>query len=280
MNITVQHADMASNTPAKCNHRTGVIYVNTNTFYKYPKPHQDFILLHELGHLKHKTHSEFTADQYAYYAFKKLGYTDQQALQAIKDTLPNPNPEQSQRIQAIFNKTLKPKFTPMRTENIFDITYPSPSNTQAQCPECDSFLGMGKKAQERKRLRNDSKNKAREIAAEAKLELAKKGIDPDKGKRDNIMKMIGGIGGTLTSVVGGLTGGGAAAAGAAGAIANLMTVKDEQGNDVPNPNYNPNLPLGAPLLPKPWYKTTGAIIGMAVGAVVVIGAIIYFLRKK
>jgi hypothetical protein len=292
MDITIQKADMPGTTPAKCNHATGVVYINVNEFYKYPKPHQDFILLHEIGHLAAASHSEFTADEYAYYHFLKLGYTEAQAFEAIYDTLPNPNPEQKARINSILAKTklLKTKIKPMHNQDLFAPTYPSRERDHEgeQCPNCDSFLGLGKKAQARRDLKVKSNTDAKLIKANAVLEAAKQGIDLNKAKRENTMKIIGGIGATVTSVVGGLTGGGAAAAGAAGAIANLMTVKDSAGNEVPNPDFNPNLPptnpQGAPVdangKPIAWYKKTPAIIGMAVGALVVIGAIVYFVKHR
>jgi hypothetical protein len=290
VNITFQNADMPGKSPAKCNHATGVVYININEFYKYPKPHQDFILLHECGHLMANTHSEFTADEYALTQFLRMGYTEQQAFEAIYDTLPNPNSEQKSRINSILakTKTLKHKIPAMQTQDIFAIQYPSKTQATEQCPNCDSFLGMGKKAQDNRALKVKTNMDAKLIKANAVLEAAKHGIDLNKAKRENTMKIIGGIGATVTSVVGGLTGGGTAASGAASAIANLMTVKDSAGNEVPNPDFNPTLPptdaTGAPVVasgkPIPWYKKTPAIIGMAVGALVVIGGIIYFIKHR
>lgn len=305
--IVFVRADIKGRTPAKCDHNTWVIYININEFYKYTHPQRTFILLHEIGHLKQHTHSEITADEWAYNQFINHGYTLAEADSVLAATLPGTNAEQLKRIKTQHLRVLKTKT--MKANNHYYDTLPHIATPQARsCNDCgnctnckrsynrasfydgddsydgeDNFLGLGKKAQERKRLRNESKNKARELKAQATLELAKQGVSEHANKRQNNRNMLGGILGAATSLVGSFTGGGAATGKAGEAITNALMIKDEAGNDVPNPNYNPELPVGKmpdPALAKPWYKQTGAIIGMAVGGVAVIGLIIFLAKKK
>jgi Zn-dependent peptidase ImmA (M78 family) len=99
--ITIYYADIKGSTPAKCNRRTGDIYLNTNVINKYKHAHKLFIILHEMGHIYCQARSEYTADEWAHNQYLLAGYTAQQAYEAAKATMPPINAQLRNRVKIL-----------------------------------------------------------------------------------------------------------------------------------------------------------------------------------
>lgn len=90
-------------TPARIDVKQNPIRLEySKEFLTYPKPIQDFILLHELGHHYYKT--ERYADQYALYHYINYQYGNpSQAFYALVNIFKNPEYQQ-ERIKSILDK--------------------------------------------------------------------------------------------------------------------------------------------------------------------------------
>ena len=58
-----------SGSPASCNRKKQIIYINDSVWSNLNESLQKIIILHEVGHLKYNTSSELLADEYAYEHF-------------------------------------------------------------------------------------------------------------------------------------------------------------------------------------------------------------------
>ena len=87
------------NTPARIFYELGRCEVGP-TFYSYPIQWQQFILLHEKGHLFYS--KEIDADLYAVREFIKQGFNYSQAAYAMENVLRH-NKENIERIEKILN---------------------------------------------------------------------------------------------------------------------------------------------------------------------------------
>lgn len=96
------------NTPAAVNRLTGVLYLHPVLFKRLSPFHQKFVKLHEEGHYKLNTGSEFEADAYA---FDRLAGTEfrslKQCLSAISDVLDPSNPAKRPRYNALLKRALQ-----------------------------------------------------------------------------------------------------------------------------------------------------------------------------
>lgn len=89
----VVYTEKIGSTPAAVNHRTGVLYINPEVFDKYPKHWQEFILLHELGHLVLDTKNELAADEFAFRHFIRNGGSLRESVLSLSEVLDvNNNP--------------------------------------------------------------------------------------------------------------------------------------------------------------------------------------------
>ena len=57
---------------AKVNRRTGVLYLDPEIWDRLPTDQKEFVLFHEMGHLRLQTTSEYEANKYAVQEFTKL----------------------------------------------------------------------------------------------------------------------------------------------------------------------------------------------------------------
>jgi hypothetical protein len=160
------------------------IYLNSPKFDKFTAAEQDFIISHELGHSQ--TDNEIEADYLALRRFiDELGYTPKQAVQALNNTLSFERSGHNARFNAIVmnaacydyfvnknKKSLKilDMYTP-GTLNEADLDYLRNQLQPMGVTDDDlhSFLGFGKKANERKEARQDRKD----LKAEARAEKIK-----------------------------------------------------------------------------------------------------------
>jgi hypothetical protein len=93
--------NMPMQSVACVNRETGTIFVNEPLFRRYTPFEQQFILLHEEGHYRLGTQSEFDADAYA---FDRLVGTQSRSLlqlcEALEHTLPFSSAEHHDRVHA------------------------------------------------------------------------------------------------------------------------------------------------------------------------------------
>lgn len=179
--------------PASFNRTRRIIYLNGPVFNEFTKAEQDFILCHELGHIT--TRNEILADLNGFNRFMQLGYTPKQAVEAIKNTLSFTKPQHDQRFLNMIleaaaydyeknnnEKSLKifNMFTPNNILSEKDIDYlrNQVSGFGVNDDDFDNFLGIGKKAKERRDERRDAradrkaaKQSNKNAKAEAKANL-------------------------------------------------------------------------------------------------------------
>lgn len=206
------------------NRKTGELQINVPVWEKLSKDQQRFVELHEEGHLVLQTTNELAADRYAFDKYAKEGHSLKTAVKTLTGVLQN-KPTHLLRSYAVLKQA----------ENFQKNNNMSQGNvwiTQAW----DNFLGVGKKAkqkrEERKEVRqdrrearqerreekkdlklqkrqdrNERKNTLAEARAEQKVLLAEKGQSAGGQLTAGIGNAIGNIGSTVASVAsGGLSG--------------------------------------------------------------------------
>lgn len=164
--------------------KKNAIYLNSHQFDKFNQAEQDFIISHEIGHSQ--TDNEIEADYLALRRFiEELGYTPKQAVQSLNNTLSFERSGHNARFNAIvmnaacydyfINKNKKSlkildMYTP-GTLNEADLDYLRNQLSPMGVTDDDlhSFLGFGKKAQERREARQERKD----LKAEARAEKIK-----------------------------------------------------------------------------------------------------------
>lgn len=264
-----------SNTPARCNRRSGNIWINESQIGKFTKPERLVILLHEKGHIVHNTSNEYLADKYALEQFVKLGYPLTTAVNTLCKGLSNSDFDRSRikNILSIAKEIDKVNFLPKQNE-MNTYTFADENYTGAEnAPENDNFLigvlakklFQGKKAKdaelERKKSKQDAKNEAIKIKALADLELAQQGI-----KKTNVGDTFTNIAGSYKDLIGSvapLAAGFLNPAGAAsGALGGLFGGGGNNQFGPPPPPRNNN------------------IIFIVLGAVVLIAAVFLIAKKK
>jgi Zn-dependent peptidase ImmA (M78 family) len=88
--------------------KTGVVYLNANIFPRLPEDFQQFILLHEAGHLAHNNQDDLSADKWAYQQFVKSGYQPHRAADALLSVLDvKNNPTLKLRVDILRNRALR-----------------------------------------------------------------------------------------------------------------------------------------------------------------------------
>lgn len=82
----VPHLD-GNPTPARCNRRTGEIWINESVWHDIEPQHRLFILLHELGHIELNTSNEIAVDNFAYNRYIQMGYPLTESVKALSRVL-------------------------------------------------------------------------------------------------------------------------------------------------------------------------------------------------
>lgn len=197
------------NSPARVNPRTGVCYINANTWDTIPKSHRLFILLHENAHLQAQSDDELLVDEIAFNQYAFAGYPLSEAVLALSRQLDFNNPEHHQRLvlqdararkydyyingnkKALKGKTMDKVTNRISTAHAYEgSSYPY-----------EDFLGFGKKARDRRKARRESRH-------ERKLEK----IEARGSARAVVAQAGGGLAGVkagLSNLVSNIFGGGA-----------------------------------------------------------------------
>lgn len=255
--------------PAKSNILTGKLYLSFDKWSRIPVSQQAFILYHEEGHVVNGSLDEFRADEYALKQLVANKYPLSASVKASVAHLDESNPVHLARANRIyqlakrFDTGYKPLTkrqmkthvaralqTSMNKRPLF--TYES-NGSQYE----GNFLGLGKKAAERRKAKRAAKQqfKLDKIAARgnARANVAAQGGNYKQNQFSELGKSLySSIGGGLGAILGG---GGAA-----------PTDENYQGD----PNGNPQ-PNGG--------GNNALLIGVIV-VVVLVGVMLYFKKKK
>ncbi len=180
---------------AKSRRSTGELVINKYYFFRLPKEHQLFVLLHEAGHIAHNTRDELTADKFASDVYLNAGFPISESVKALACHLQENNPVHIARAWAQYQRALEFDYRQNNNQKTFRPHYDSipeikqnlkvmvAKNTYA--PEWTPFLGIaiGKKARQRKQEKFDTKmaTKAARAAninskAQSRFTLAEQGI--------------------------------------------------------------------------------------------------------
>lgn len=209
-------------TPARADHRNGIIYISKKDFDGMDPVYKAFILAHEEGHLALNTKKEELADEYAMNKLIQQGYPLSKILASLTDVLQYNKKGHYGRTYHLFNKLFLYDLLANQNKRLFNhlnlvnMTTPdqlSEIYTASYESEFSDFLGLGKKAAERRQERHDArmdkkeaKNKIREARAkekEAKAEAIRSGTYQPESFGSSFAKALGGIGNAAASILGG-----------------------------------------------------------------------------
>lgn len=268
--IKIYYAYINARTPARCNRRTGEIYLNLNRWHEIEPAHRVFIILHEIGHIVLNSSDELAVDAWAQKQYIAHGYPLTESVRAITTVLKGCSIEQIERGKQALDYAKK--INEMNRINNIRKPMTIGENLQ-QIHDSEDFLGLGKRARQRreekrevkldkKRAKNNIKNSRAESliikaqgGADASKILAEQGIVSPKageGLTQGLGNLVGGIGKAF------LGGGGTTEVESAGTA-----------------NYIP------PPAEKPFYKNASIMVPLVIAVVVVVaGAIYYFKSRK
>lgn len=271
--IKIYYADIDARTPARCNRKTGDIFININRWPHIPPAHRVFILLHEMGHIVLNTSDEVAVDAWAQDQYIKGGYPLTESIKAITRVLPGRSKEQLRRAAAQLDRARAIDGKPQKTITM-QKDYNEPVSFQDQISlSQDSFLGIGgtkseRKAkrevrvarrQERKQLRNDRKAikndkkaaKAENIRSRADARLTKADSEQILAEQGIVKQGLGSqIGGAVSDIAGAIFGG----------------------------NKAPSDP--GEYLPVKKKMSTGAIAGIVLGGIVLLMGIVLIIKRS
>lgn len=91
-------------TPARVNHRTGVMEISRQHFRKLDPIYRLFIMLHERGHIALNTKNEYAADEYAMNELLKRGYPLTKILESLTRVLQFNKQDHYGRSEAMLQK--------------------------------------------------------------------------------------------------------------------------------------------------------------------------------
>jgi hypothetical protein len=278
--ITIKFVSLApSKGPAFCNIDTGNIYVNIPEFYKYTPAERAYILFHEMGHIKlQNRRDEHAVDEWAFNEYIKAGYKLTDAVKALTQALSNKNKEHITRAQNQFKRAAMVDALNNSYETRF-ITGGGDS----------SFLGLSKSAKENRAKKYDDRNARKNKKVDAEYLLAEKGISSKAIRKQNTQNSLGAIGSAAIGITSQALGGGAAGA-ELGNLFGKAFITNPDGTTSQVEATPENIAAGAiPIAnsarngeptKKPWYKTTGAIIGFSAAGAASLGGVIYFIKKR
>lgn len=123
------------NTPARVHMATGRMEVNAETWWSIPAPYRQFIILHEAGHRKLATSSEFEADNYALRGMLAMGHRPDTCVDALRSVLSFTTPEHYARVRAMQGNIAPSMAVPGSTFSHPNTMYNTPS------PVMESFAG-------------------------------------------------------------------------------------------------------------------------------------------
>lgn len=94
-------------TAARCNRRTGELFLNMRVLRGMPKEFIVLVILHEEGHIVLPTKDEHEADAYAFKRYAELGYSLKQAVHAMTGLLNAGQPEHFLRMWETLQRAKK-----------------------------------------------------------------------------------------------------------------------------------------------------------------------------
>jgi hypothetical protein len=96
--------DEIGRSPAAVHLRSGILHINPDIFFQFPREWQKFIVLHELGHWKLQTRCEEKADAFAFHHFVQSGESLKDAVASLIKVLDTTEPAHRKRIEAALKK--------------------------------------------------------------------------------------------------------------------------------------------------------------------------------
>lgn len=203
--IHVPHLD-GNPTPARCNRRTGEIWINDSVWCNIKPEHRMFILLHEYGHIQLNSSDELAVDAYASDLYIKLGYSLNESVKALSRVLTGKNSQHVDRVRAQLDRAKAIDIKHNQKKSIMGNLL-----TMANSPwyenEYDDLFGIHftkagrEKAKARTAIKN-AKADSKIIKAQAELELAKQGIQ----KKSTFGEAVGVASNNLAQIAGGILG--------------------------------------------------------------------------
>lgn len=91
-------------TPARCNRKTGEIWINDQVWRTISPEHRVFILLHEYGHIMLDSSDELAVDEYAMKLYISLGYSLTDSVKSLSRVLTGKSDQHVQRVQNQYNR--------------------------------------------------------------------------------------------------------------------------------------------------------------------------------
>lgn len=209
-------------TPARVNHKTGHIIVSKAHFDKMDPVYKDFVLAHEEGHYVLQTLNEELADEYAARKLLEQGKPLSKILQSLTRVLNYDKDNHYGRTKALFDKLLWYDYQINGNKEVInhlnELSMETPdvyTDIYAASFEGDysDFLGLGKKAAERRQARHEAKmekkhakNLIREAKAEekkAKADAIREGKYQPESFGASFGKALGGVANVASSILGG-----------------------------------------------------------------------------
>lgn len=139
----------------------GTIFINSPIFNKLPAAQRFFVLLHECGHAHLQTKDEREADRWAFEQYVAAGYPLSESIFALTKILNHGRADHLERIQLQFNRAVNYDIYENRNQklkNIMDTNIQGSDANMAWVGHCYSeFLGLGKKAKERREAKQEAK---------------------------------------------------------------------------------------------------------------------------
>lgn len=84
VHVTYTDASVLGRCPASVNMQTGVVTINQSVWHNYDNFEKSFVIMHEMGHYKLQTDSEYEADAYALrHVYKTAPRSLKRSLQAL-----------------------------------------------------------------------------------------------------------------------------------------------------------------------------------------------------
>lgn len=217
----ILEVEKLNGTPARADHRNGIILLSKSHFDKIKNPiFKEFIIAHEEGHLVLNTKNEEQADDYAMKKLLKKGYPLSKILGSLTQVLQYDKIGHYGRTNRLFDKLFLYDLIQNKNQNLLNnlnlINMETPIDleniyTQSYESEFSDFLGLGKKAKERRQQRQEArmekkaaKNEMRKAKAEvekAKADAIREtGVIPESGT--GLKNILGGVGKAVGSILG------------------------------------------------------------------------------
>ena len=216
-------------TPARVNHKTGYIFISKAHFDKMDPVYRDFVIAHEEGHLSLNTSNEEAADQYAVYRMIKKGYPLSKIMQSLTRVLNYDKPAHYGRTLNVFsllayhdivknnNKKLLNFLKQSNMVTPIENSYLDEIYMSSFVGDYDDFLGLGKKAQQRREERHKARmekkaakteiKRAKALQKQAKAQAIAEGTYQPESFGSGVAKALGGLGQGVAAILG--KGGGA-----------------------------------------------------------------------